>query len=147
MKLTKAPLLAYTLSMKKNNILWIIEDDPIQVFIAKRMLANLNFPQLIHTFNNAESALEELRSLSTSGIDQLPDIIFLDIHMPRMDGWQFLEKFEKLCRGKNFAIYLLTSSVDPQDEKRAQANSYVKDFFIKPVKLEDLKKVLIHNIE
>lgn len=147
MKLEKALFSRYILSMKKNKILWIIEDDPIQLFIAKRMLANLHFPHHIHTINNAETALEELQYLSTSQEHQLPGIIFLDIHMPQMDGWHFLEEFDKLSLGNDVAIYLLTSSVDPQDAERAQANDFVKDYFIKPVKLEDLKKVLVQNIE
>ncbi len=132
--------------MKNPNDLWIIDDDPIQIFIAKRMLANLHFPHHIHTVNNPITALEELQELSSSNIKHLPNTIFLDLHMPQMDGWQFLEKYDNLIGRNDVAIYLLTSSLNPKDQERAQVNDYVKDYLIKPLKFKDLKKVLDQNI-
>lgn len=143
MKSTKAPYLQYTLNMKKNNIIWVIEDDPIQVFIAKRMLTNMGISQSIRTMDNARDALEVLHNLATSkdNKSQSPDIIFLDINMPQMDGWQFLKEFEKLSISSKIDIYLLTSSIDPRDAKRARACDIVEDYLIKPVKMENLQVI------
>ena len=82
MKLTKAPFLLYSLGMKKINITWIIDDDPIQVFVAKRKLKNIDFSQSIRSFDSVENALKKLQDLTASKDNQFPKIIFLDINMP-----------------------------------------------------------------
>ena len=142
MKLIKAPSLKYTFNMKKNNTTWIIDDDPIQVFVAKRMLKNIGFSQNIQSLDNGKNALEELHDLTASEDNRLPDIIFLDINMPQMDGWQFLKEFEKISVKKKVAVYLMTSSIDPVDARRAKTWDSLSGYLIKPLKTEDLEEIL-----
>lgn len=106
--------------MKKINLTWIIDDDHIQVFVAKRTLNNINFSENIQALDDVERVLEELQVLASSKDDKLPDIIFLDINMPRMDGWQFLKEFEKMSLKKKISIFLVTSSIDPNDARKAE---------------------------
>lgn len=128
--------------MTKNNIAWIIDDDPIQVFVAKRTLKKIRFSQNIRALDNGKDALEELTDLAASKDNRLPDIIFLDINMPQMDGCQFLEEFEKISFTKKIAVYLVTSSIDPVDEERAKTWDSLSGYLIKPLKTEDLEKIL-----
>lgn len=72
---------------------------------------------------------------------ELPDIILLDINMPIMDGWQFIELYSALIEQhptKEIKLYLLSSSIDLNDHKKAKALSAVNGFIIKPIKKEDL---------
>jgi CheY-like chemotaxis protein len=79
----------------------------------------------------------------------LPDIIFLDINMPVMDGWQFLDSFRNIedMLSKKITIYLVSSSVDKNDMSRSKQISLVKDYLIKPVYKDMFSQVLqtLHN--
>ncbi|MEQ8534886.1 MAG: response regulator, partial [Imperialibacter sp.] len=76
--------------------------------------------------------------------DELPDVILLDINMPVMDGWQFLDEFVKIkpLIKKKITIYMVSSSIDEADLERAKTYEEVSDFIVKPVKAEDLEKML-----
>lgn len=127
--------------MTKNNSIWIIDDDPIQIFIAKRLLKNLEVFQTIRTMANPKDALEELEGLSTSK-DNLPDVLIVDLNMPQMDGWQFLDEYDGMSLEKRIAIFLVTSSINPADVKRAENCSSVDGYLIKPLKAQDLENAL-----
>lgn len=142
MKSTRAPSLPYTLRMEKNKTIWIIDDDPIQIFIAKRQLKNLGFSQDILTMANAKNALEEIQNLNADKDRELPDLILVDLNMPQMDGWEFLEEYDKITVKKKVDIYLVTSSIDPVDMRRAEAWDSVKGYLAKPLKTEELVKIL-----
>lgn len=120
---------------------WIIDDDPIQIFVATMNLQKIKFSQNIHSVNNAKNALEELKIFTSANDKNFPDLIFLDINMPQMDGWQFLEEFEKFSWEKKVAVYLLTSSIDPLDSKRAKTYKSIQGFLLKPVNQENLLKI------
>ena len=78
---------------------------------------------------------------------QLPDFLFLDINMPLVDGWAFLEKYEGIYKtlSKSIKIYMVSSSIDPRDTDRAKANSHICDYISKPVSRENLAQIF--NIE
>ena len=80
--------------------------------------------------------------------EELPDIIFLDLNMPTVNGWEFLEKFEQLSMEKSLEkclIYILTSSLDTADIAKADDNILVKGFIHKPIDLEDMAVILQPN--
>ena len=121
----------------------IIDDDPICVFGLKRTLKEVNFCKNIIVYNNGLEAINGFNELLEQG-EKLPSIVFLDLNMPIMDGWDFLEDFGKIPNANrdNVSIYIISSSVDPRDIIRAKEISAVNNYFIKPFTKIDLNKVL-----
>ncbi|WP_172674335.1 response regulator [Persicobacter sp. CCB-QB2] len=114
---------------------WMIDDDPLHHKISTKMLELLDSGLKVKSFLRADEALEELQNSQS-----LPDIIFLDINMPYMSGWEFLEAFEE--RSFNIKIHMLSSSIDPDDENKASNFKPVSGFTSKPLSLERLKYLL-----
>ncbi len=100
--------------MKKIETIFIIDDDPITVFGIKKLLGVCNIGAEVHSFGNGKEALECLNNKLARN-ESLPDVVFLDINMPIMDGWQFLEEFVTLPLIKRIRINIITSSIDPYD--------------------------------
>ncbi|PCJ92682.1 MAG: response regulator [Flavobacteriaceae bacterium] len=105
--------------MKEFNAICIIDDDPITVFGIKKMLSIVTKCDNIITYYNGKLAIDGLREIVNNNED-IPDIIFLDINMPIMDGWQFLEEFIAIPMKKKIRINIVTSSIDPLDIKKAE---------------------------
>jgi len=123
----------------------MIDDDHVCRLLTERMFRKYDFAGEIIS---CESGIEALNYLSTNQC-LLPDLIFLDINMPEMDGFEFLEKFDKLNKEikEHPSIIILTSSEDSEDVKKAEENKYVNLFLTKPltnIKLETIK-VAKHN--
>jgi CheY-like chemotaxis protein len=92
-------------------------------------------------FENGKSALENL--LSSQKLDKAkPDIIFLDINMPIMDGWQFIEQLKKHNLFNDLLIYIVSSSSDPNDLKLAEMNNLKTRILQKPLSSEKLKNII-----
>ncbi|MFK7814477.1 MAG: two-component system response regulator [Maribacter sp.] len=102
--------------MIKINSVCIIDDDPITVFGMRKMLDSLVTYNVLNTFENGKIAIEAIKEMLFSGQD-IPEVIFLDINMPIMDGWQFLEEFIALSIENKICINIITSSIDSADEK------------------------------
>ncbi len=103
--------------MTKINSIYIIDDDAIVLFGIKKLLRKIVVCDSIFEFNNGKLALNALmHQIERKQI--IPDVIFLDINMPIMDGWEFLNEFLKLPIDKKIIINIITSSIDPSDKKR-----------------------------
>lgn len=111
----------------------LIDDNSIDIFITTKTLENIGFSN-IKSETSPELALEYLKD-NNENIDKLPDIIFLDINMPIIDGFMFLYEFEKLSElNKSLSkIIILSSSNDDSDVNRLINNKYVKGFITKPL--------------
>lgn len=120
---------------------FIIDDDPLSIFYTKNILILENATQDITSFLCAEAALEALNSCNA---ENLPATIFLDLNMPTLDGWDFLEALLPLePRLKNkCTIYILTSSLDPSDLVRMKAYSLVANLIQKPIQRADIKMIV-----
>ena len=124
--------------------LTLVDDDDIFVFLTTKIIEQTNLVDLIKGFGNGLDAINFLKE-NKNNVDALPDIILLDLSMPIMNGWQFLEKYNKLnpTIGKKITIYICSSSISPDDITRAKTISEVSDYIIKPItkdKLIDLIK-------
>ncbi|MFN3404318.1 MAG: response regulator [Cytophagaceae bacterium] len=122
---------------KKLDLLFLIDDDQIYQFLTQRIIEETRLINKIKAFFNGKEALDFMNSIE-GDLEQLPDIILLDLSMPIMDGWQFLEEFVQMkpFLGKKIVIYIVTSSNAPSDIQRAKSISDVSDFIIKPITKE-----------
>lgn len=133
--------------MGKPFIICIVDDDEIYKFTMKRMIEINQLAKKLLIFSDGEEAINFMIDNVANSVD-LPDVIFLDINMPIMDGFQFMEEYVKLkpTVGKKITIYMVTSSVDSVDIDRAKSISEISDYIIKPIKSEELK-IIIQNLE
>lgn len=129
--------------MKTNHIL-LVDDNYLDNYINNHVIEDNNIAEKITIMDsplNALSFLEEIKN----DFEAFPDLIFLDISMPKMDGFGFLEEFVKFPKAveKKCVVIMLTSSNNPNDKARAFEFEVVKDYFIKPlddIMLEIFKK-------
>lgn len=128
------------ISMKKINSIFIIDDDPITIFGIKKMLKTTVICKDIKAFENGKTALEGLTERIKKGAS-IPEVIFLDINMPIMDGWEFLEEFIEMDIKEKIIINVITSSIDPLDYKRWN------DFRLKSLHYLNFKNKPIYKID
>lgn len=129
--------------MRKINKLYVIDDDKIYHFLFKNLLKQNGIEVATTFFANGLEAIEHIKQ---AGDDSLPDLILLDINMPIMNGWQFLEEFIRVKDGlaKSCIIYMISSSNNEVDLNLAKDYSHiVKGYFLKPVCKEDLDKIFV----
>ena len=132
--------------MSQIKTLTLVDDDDVFVFLTTKAIEQTNLVDLVKVFENGLDALNFLKE-NKNNLDALPEIILLDLSMPIMNGWQFLEEYVKLYPTieKKITIYICSSSISPDDVTRAKAISEVSDYIIKPItkdKLIDLIKKL-----
>lgn len=129
----------------KYNSVMLVDDSEIDNFINQKMLEGLNFAERIYVHTGSKSALEFLMNFDRNQLPDslLPEIIFLDINMPIMDGFQFAEEFRKQSPGiyEKVRIVFLTSSLNPVDQKKAMAVQGVYSFLNKPLNKDHLDKL------
>jgi len=129
--------------MKKDKLISIIDDDVIYKYAIKIQFQEVGVMSNIVDFDNGEDALHYMTQ-NLSKTSKLPDYIFLDINMPIMDGFEFMEEFIKLQPniGKPITVYMVSSSVNNVDIERAKAISQISDYIIKPMSVDHLKTFL-----
>ncbi len=130
--------------MRKINFITIVDDDPITVFGIKKMLHSTVECKTVESYKNGKLALESIKEHIFQK-KALPEIIFLDINMPIMDGWQFLEAFIALQIIKKVKINIVTSSIDPFDKQQWEyfkaRTHHVITFNNKPIKKQEIAKI------
>jgi len=129
-------------SYKFRNAL-LIDDNHIDNMINKRILLNHDIAENIHVSISGAEALHYLDEHQNDP-DLFPDLIFLDIRMPEMDGFQFLDAYEQLQTPlkSSTIIYMLSSSLDPTDQRKVAENKYVFKFMGKPLSQSHLQTLL-----
>lgn len=119
----------------------LIDDDSIYQMITTKMIEMVNPQQKVISFFNGQQAIDYFKVLSAPF--QLPDIIFLDINMPIMDGWGFLEAFTALDNIQNLVpVYMVSSSLNQEDAIRSKSFEVVQDFIIKPMSKIKITEIL-----
>ncbi len=126
----------------KGEIVAIIDDDRVFQKITWMKITRKNYARKVLMFSDGEQAMRFI-SENAEKPEELPDIILLDLNMPVMDGWDFMDAFVKLrpCIGKTITIFVATSSVNPEDQRRAIEVSAVSDYVIKPISDACLSKL------
>lgn len=119
---------------------FIIDDDDIYVYAIKRLINIRKLSEQVFVFKNGKQAIDYFIETSLEEMI-MPDIILLDIRMPVMGGWEFLERFSKLdFVGKHkVGVYVVSSSIDPRDLCKADEFPLVEKYLFKPINSEDLK--------
>ena len=128
--------------MNKVKTLGIVDDDKIYTFLVKQTIEETNLVDIIKIFDNGLDAIDFLKK-NADNRDTLPEIILLDLSMPIMDGWEFLEEYLLLSPklGREITIYIISSSISPYDIAKAKSISLVTDYIIKPVSKEKLIEI------
>jgi len=133
------------LIMNQDPLIWIIDDDDISKYVMKRYLNQLSVTQII----NFPDSLQPLKFIQDNynSLDELPDIIFLDLHMPILSGFDFIKDFQKIVTkiDKKINIVMLTSSINAEDVDLAKTFPEITDYFVKPIKHRDLARIM--NVE
>lgn len=129
--------------MKKIQCSCIIDDDPIFIYGTKRIMEEVQFCEDILIFNNGQEALDAFGELTDSG-EALPSVIFLDLNMPIMTGWEFLERFTKIENHNEgqVIVYIISSSVDPRDLEKVGNYEIIHNYILKPFSNKDLENIM-----
>lgn len=126
--------------MKKINTLCIIDDDNIFTLVAKKIVNLVGFCENTVLLKNGREALDYFNNLESKE-STFPEVIFLDLNMPLMGGFEFLKELEKLKGSENTKVFIFTSSIDPDDQQRANEYKVVDQFVEKPLTVDKLKLI------
>ncbi|MEP6682557.1 MAG: response regulator [Parafilimonas sp.] len=128
--------------MKFNN-LFLIDDDTTSNFLDTRLIKNYMITENLKVFNYANIALDELKQLVLTDSPEFPDLILLDIQMPYMNGWQFIEEFQKFPEAvlSKCKLFIFSSSINPQDIEKSKTYKVVNGFISKPLTIDKLNNL------
>ena len=125
----------------------LIDDDNIYQFTARRILESTGLAGEIKSFYNGKEAITYFKDEHNIQPETLPDVIFLDINMPIMNGWEFLEEYKTVQQTfpKPIVVYVVSSSIDDNDMRKSREYKLVSDYIVKPVN-RDTYRELIGNL-
>lgn len=132
----------------KNNIqpkfetIMIIDDNTIDLYVCSRIITKNNFGKKVLEYSVATEALKYLQQ-NQENISNLPQLIFVDIYMPVMSGFEFMEEYNKLSPAlKDYCkVYIISSTIDNEDIVRARTDENVVFFQVKPITKEFLDRI------
>lgn len=121
------------------DLIMCIDDDPITLMLLKKVINKALFSKEVITAQNGEEALDFFKSLKNTStndiITEQPQLIFLDLNMPVMGGWEFLDHFNtsEYHNFNNTKVIILSSTIDPEDINKSKTYPIVIDFLPKPI--------------
>ncbi|WP_462264366.1 response regulator [Mucilaginibacter sp.] len=125
----------------------LVDDDEINNFISIKLIKKVLLNAEIMACLNGKFAIDQLLQLQETEPEQMPDYILLDINMPIMNGWEFLDTYVKLNidPAHKSKIYIISSSVFSNDINKAKSYPLVKDFVSKPLNVDKIKELFELN--
>lgn len=132
------------IKMEKIKNVYIIDDDEIIIYLTDRLISEEEFCEKNTTFENGLKALDKIKEVLEKN-EALPDLLLVDLNMPVMDGWEFIDQFEKLALPKPIPIFIFTSSINPIDTEKANQHKSIKGYIQKPltpIKLDKIKRLI-----
>ncbi|WP_103071327.1 response regulator [Aquimarina sediminis] len=129
---------------KKLNMIMLVDDDSNTNLYNEYIINRLDIFKNIKIFQNGKRALEFLITQDDNGKFPQPEIIFLDINMPVMNGWEFLDEYKELTKEQQaqILIAMLTSSMNTEDSQKALSSGVVKEYIHKPLIEERIKEII-----
>ncbi|MBW4361827.1 response regulator [Flavobacterium taihuense] len=126
--------------------IWVIDDDPIYQIIVNKIIKKSELFLSVSSFKNGKDAIDALKD-SLEKMDTLPNIILLDINMPIMDGWEFMEEMVMLKSkiGRSIQIYIVSSSIAMEDKIKAKSYPQIIAYLSKPISPNDLILITANN--
>ncbi|MDY0090534.1 MAG: response regulator [Flavobacteriaceae bacterium] len=126
--------------MKKNVL--IIDNDPIYRSLIQKLILKSNFSEKIFTANDGNESLNYLLK-NQNNPGELPDVILLDIEMPVMNGWDFMDIYQSIKNSvaKKITVFLVSSSISPEDRQKALDYEDISGFYSKPITTEILSEI------
>lgn len=121
-----------------------VDDDPITLMLYKMVIAKATLAETVIVAKNGQEALDYYDSLKSENSEDYPQLIFLDLNMPVMGGWEFLDNFidQKFSPfNEKTKIIVLSSTIDPKDIEKVKNYPIIMDFISKPVTKEMLEKL------
>ncbi len=122
----------------------LIDDDDIHNFIFDKVVQNSGILATLHTYTSGQGGLDFVKSHLSD--QDLPDMIFLDLFMPVMDGWEFLREYGKIPLKKRPTLFLLSSSANGVDEAKASKHPEVRAFLPKPITMQTLANLALEYL-
>lgn len=130
--------------MNTATLTFLIDDDEAYLYGIRKLIEYHHLCDRVMEFKNGKTAIEQLKC-SLAGSEELPDYILLDLEMPVMDGWQFMEEFMLIqpLMPKKVTVYVVSSSIDERDKQRAKSIDAIADYLVKPMNTFSLKEILL----
>lgn len=120
---------------------FLVDDSKIFRFTVKKMFSVSGFDGELVEFEDGQFAYDYIKE-HAQDIDKLPDLILLDINMPVMNGWDFLEAVKDLDSSKPLEVRILSSSIDPLDIERSKGFTHVDGYLTKPLNLDTIRELI-----
>ncbi|MGZ3883910.1 MAG: response regulator [Bacteroidia bacterium] len=123
--------------MKKLDCILFIDDDEDDNFFHRLVVKEVNGAEYVKIAESGFEALDFLKEKT-----RVPQLIFLDINMPKMNGWEFLEEYRKMGDNGEAVIIMLTTSLNPADKERSETIPEIREFKTKPLNAETLRQII-----
>ncbi len=138
----KSPLIYAKPSMLDSKInLLVIDDDDINIFIIKKIVEKTGFDINMVAKSNGKQAIDYLTEVIAEGAI-FPNLVLIDINMPVMNGWEFIEAYQEIVTEQKADLYILSSSVYENDIEKTKSYDSVKGFISKPLSMERLTELI-----
>jgi CheY-like chemotaxis protein len=128
----------------RKKIIWVVDDDPIYQTIINKLIQKSDAFSAHSSFTNGKEAITTLNKTLLEDNNNLPDIILLDINMPVMDGWEFMEEIKMIKSkiNKQIIIYIVSSSIAIEDRNKSKTFSDIIGYIPKPISVNDLISIV-----